>query len=500
MSGSSGISIQVLPPSATNGSQDVSFVSGFPGVSDFHINGRLLIRNKSRVPRSVHSITVALTGITITRFVNSRSFPAEEHYQRRKHLNVESAVPLDPIDHGVLQPNACIDLAFDIRIPESLRIIPSCSVAASAKNFLTNDAVLPNGGYQQKAISWLSCDSWYELSAKMSLSDAAFIQLLESPVLKLPFGLISPVEPAVVQAYANPQHSIVLKDTQESLSLTVSLPSVLRPNTSIRCVVAAREHSILKERSRENLTSGTPNSPISIGSTSPAAQPFSPRSSPTLMPGRPRRFSNAESPTFSNTNVEKGGRLQVTGVKLDLVQNCRVTVRENTAIVSSIVHSHVIPHYVVSEMGKPQAITFDVPMTAPTTTNPEYQISYYIRSTFQFSPRRSISFSPIPPILISSPITIATYSRDTAEHASTDAPWLFLPVSPSLSSSPRSPTAPTGIRMGMGTPPPPLDLDDAEEEGRAVPLPPRCWRLVGDVAGDLPSYREVLGDIPMPLL
>ncbi|KAJ3212974.1 hypothetical protein HDU67_003466 [Dinochytrium kinnereticum] len=390
MSASGGVSIQVLPPlhaSTSSIAQPAAFVRG---VSDFILRGRLIIRNKSRVPRLVQTLTVDLSGETVSRFVNSRSFPAEELYVRRKHLVVEGPVSMALLENRTLHSNSTVEISFEILVPESERVVPSCSVAASTKNFLTNDVVLPNGLYLSKAVSWFSCDTWYQLSAKISLLPASesgslgstSTVLLEAPILKLPFGTIAPIEPSVVQAYANPNPT-VLRGSFENLSVSLSLPTVIRPNAAVRCVLAAKD-----------IPTYPPLSASSSSSSQSAAisQNLAPSASPTLMPLRQRRSTLFNSDGATGAVVAAALKLyQVSSVKVELIQNCKLAIRETGAVVSSIIHSQSVPHYVVSELAKPQSINFDVPTIAPTTDNPEFQISYHVKLTVQFSPRSTFS-------------------------------------------------------------------------------------------------------------
>ncbi|KAJ3102333.1 hypothetical protein HDU97_000614 [Phlyctochytrium planicorne] len=537
MSSISGISIAVLPPLSGNGQESTlaMYLDGFPGVSDFTIRGRIVLKNKKNSTRGIHALLIELSGHTVARFVNSRSFPAEELYQRKRHLQIETPVSLTPLQTtssdshqgGAVLPHGKFEVPFEILVPETERIVPSCTVGNSSKNFERNDVMLPNGTCLQKSVSWLSCDTWYELTAKLilvgeSASSHQTHLLFQSPRVKLPFGLLSPIEPHIVQAYAMEQ-STTFRHNFENQAVTFTFPNVIRSAETCKCIISSKDSPVMQ-------SSPPPSPPHSNTSSSPPLRPrrstFSGTDRPPVVP-----ISAPPSPNHafgmgggSNTigsYSHSGKTYGVSNVKLELIQHCILSVRETGANVSSILLTENLPHYIVSDIGRNQHIHLEIPSIAPTTLNhPEFNISYTLRLSISFVPRKQqtlaiASFSHVPATIFNFPVVVAPFDRQKAELASADSPWLFLPLAPTSphlaarAVSPTQPVSPLGRAISpvpLGSPTSPFLLASGSVAGgravsplpppmvedESVPIPPRCWRTVGVVDGELPSYMESL--------
>ncbi|KAJ3165012.1 hypothetical protein HK101_000319 [Irineochytrium annulatum] len=405
-----------------------AFITGHPGATDFHVQGIVRIRTRSKLPaRTIESVRISLTGRTTVRFKNPTSFPYGILCDESVHLSLTEELALPRSPFVIPDPTASaeggdgtsIELPFSIEVPVQMAIrnlvLPSRFISTLNMD-LPSTIVTPAGKRLYTEGGDFVTETWYvacELGEAVQFhkSDVfSTLHLGSQSFTTEPIRIeVNPVLPEIVQAYTRPATTVNERMPQSDRLFKCRFSSVLETSKKVVMVISCGKDP---------------------GATN-------------LVPEGKQRDKQV-----------------VSAVRVDVMQKIEAVARGHTAVTEIKVASYSVPHYILTDLDKPQTISFPHSATATSCWKPPVKISYGVKvhvtraSTSFFQQQKSV-------ITLSAPLVVTRFSRELAHSATVDSPWLLLP--------------PDGGEGGGG-------------DVGSVPIPPQAWRVMGDVDGELPAY------------
>ncbi|KAJ3101797.1 hypothetical protein HDU96_009859 [Phlyctochytrium bullatum] len=533
---SSSVFVTIHPPAPST-----PFVKGMPGVTDLIVSGIVRIHNISRQPRHIEHLEVNLLGVLSTAVVDDRQAPAMEYRRVQRHMDVSIPVA---IRCPILPARSVVEHRFAMAVPVGIKLFPTFNIQlagakpVSAQQQITSSTLvstkLPHGQEDQLAhlldpaknkIARLTTSNGYHLTAHLTLAAAGATAppvVASSHPTRVLSGMF-PIEPEIVQAScapptptSTPVHLPRSIRTSRDVPITLTLPPhvLAAASTSdprIRVRVDLHQKVAFDMASVRGAAASTVASTVVLVRAIPTPQPIRVR----LPPLPPTTFANA----YLNVAYDASVTAYVHPARSPIAALLRRLVGHRKP---------ATPASTSDDEDAAPASAKPAPATSPSLPKLKLHLPHALPD--DDSGVRSF------PLATHVSVVVAPVSKETAERALVDGPWLLLPHDHAFGDVPASPggweppmrlvegrVVPVERRRrgrrsaegerrfvdeereyGSGTPEM-EDEEEEEEEGeeeeggvteRLVRIPTACYRPMRGLDEDLPRYEPpVSGEV-----